>query len=479
MGVRWRQGEDGGKYGAYLAGKRVVIVGPAASLTGRGLGPEIDSYDVVVRLNLASPVPEELKSDIGSRTDVLYHVLLDKRHANVLGRDHSRSETQAWRNDGVKWLVTRQQPGHERIRRIRPHLGTMPLITMPPRLLADVRLATGVTPNTGTLAIAHLLSLGVASLHVTGFDFYATGYYVGYGGFDEAQAALGVKAYGSWSQGPYTRQPHPQEVQMRYLAELSRSDQRLTFDEIASARLGLVPDGEQIVALVPMKDHSERVPGKNIRDLCGKPLLYYVLDTLHRSRRINGVVVDTDSEVIAALVRQHHPRTEILMRPAELRGDLVTANDLIKWDMTQVEGEHFGQFHATSPLLTPETVDRIVAAYFDSPEHDSLMTVTEHHFWLFRADGTPINSDTGKLVRSQDLEPLFEDNSAAHLFSRSSFAATGSRIGERVQMFPMSKVEAIDIDYEEDFVLAEAVMRSRQVTEIRKPRNPYEKRRAA
>src|SRR5690606_22349263 len=99
----------------------------------------------------------------------------------------------------------------------------------------------------------------------------------------------------------------------------------------------------------------------------------------HKAQRVSEVVVDTDSEEIARLVREYHPSSTVLMRPDFLRdGDSVTGNDLIKWEISQVEGEHFGQFHVTSPLITPQTIDCTVAAYFDCIEtYDSLMTVTE------------------------------------------------------------------------------------------------------
>src|SRR5690606_18097197 len=104
---------------AYLTGKRVVLVGPAASLTGRRQGAEIDAYDVVVRLNLSAPTPPEQAADLGSRTDVLYHTLFNSRLAAAAGQQHSRQQIQAWKGDGVRFVVTRQQPEHDRVRRFR------------------------------------------------------------------------------------------------------------------------------------------------------------------------------------------------------------------------------------------------------------------------------------------------------------------------------------------------------------------------
>src|SRR5690606_14635184 len=129
-----------------------------------------------------------------------------------------------------------------------------------------------------------------------------------------------------WGQTGSTREIHRQDGQKDYLAKLYRKEPRLAFDDVAAAALGLQSPGPCIVALVPMKGESERVPGKNMRMLAGKPLLYWTLRALHESARVSRVVVDTDSEDIAALVCQEFPRTQVLMRPEELQGQMVTGN---------------------------------------------------------------------------------------------------------------------------------------------------------
>lgn len=448
-------------FSEFVAGRSVALVGPAASLMGRGQGELIDSHDIVVRLNLGCPVHAGQERDLGFRTDVLYHVLFNPRLARAAGQQHTPRQVRGWVDAGVKFLCTRQDAEHDRVRRFRPVLGDLlPLVVMPSSFKDPIKRATGTNPNTGTLAIAHLIAADAGSLWVTGFDFYTTGYQVGYGGFGAARAAKGTGG-GDW--GLKAHVPHKQEGQMQFLADLARKDPRLTFDDLAAERLGLLPPPPSVTALVPMKGQSERVPGKNVRDLCGKPLLFWTLDALHKARRVERVVVDTDSDEIAALVAELHPATVILRRPGHLLGGNVTGNPLTEWEMTQVDGEHFLQTHVTNPLLKPETVDAAVEKYFTAIDvsHDSLFAVTEHHFRLFRADGRPLNHNPAQLARSQDLEPLYEDNSNLYVFSRTSFERAGGRIGCSPQMFPMSKVEAIDIDYEDDFALAEALMSRR------------------
>src|SRR5690606_11456102 len=155
-----------------------------------------------------------------------------------------------------------------------------------------------------------------------------------------------------------TKVPHEQPGQMAWLASID--DPRLTWDRIAAERLGLVEPPPSVIALVPMKRHSERVPDKNIRDLCGKPLLFWALDALHKARRVSQVVVDTDDDEIERLVLEHHPATTVIRRPDRLKGGAVNGNDLIRWELTQIKGDHFAQVHVTAPLLTPGTIDAAV-----------------------------------------------------------------------------------------------------------------------
>jgi CMP-N-acetylneuraminic acid synthetase len=442
----------------YLAGKSVVLVGPAASLTGRGQGADIDAHDVVIRMNLSCPTPPRSAVDLGSRTDVLYHVLFNPRLSRAAGQKHTAAQLDSWKADGVRFVVTRQEAGHDRVKRFRRILGDQfPLVVMSAEFKSGVRGPCGTNPNTGTLAIAHLLTMPIASLHVTGFDFYDSTYQVGYGGFSHARAAKGGGT-GNW--GLSEQVPHDQRGQITYLAAIN--DPRLTWDRLAAECLGHVERPPTVTALVPMKGQSERVPGKNVRDLCGKPLLFWTLDALHRSRRIGQVVVDTDDDHIAELVTDHHPETLVIRRPVRLRGGRVTGNRLTEWALTKLEGEHFLQTHCTNPLLTSNTIDRAIDAYFAGVnDHDSLFGVTEHHVRLYDADGVPVNHEPSQLARSQDLEPLYEDNSNLYVFSRRSFADAAGRIGRRPQMFPMSRLEAVDIDYEDDFELAEALMARR------------------
>jgi len=218
-----------------------------------------------------------------------------------------------------------------------------------------------------------------------------------------------------------------------------------------------------VTALLPMKAHSERVPNKNIRICAGRPLYHWVAGVLQSSELVEQILIDTDSEMIAADAARHFSKARIIARPAALQGDFVSMNAIIAYDLQQAAGEHFLQTHSTNPLLSRATLERAISDYFQSlGAHDSLFSTTRIQSRLYWQTGEPVNHNPSELARTQDLAPVFEENSNLYLFSRASFAAAGSRrIGIRPQMFAMHKLEAVDIDEEADWQLAEALLRLR------------------
>lgn len=218
---------------------------------------------------------------------------------------------------------------------------------------------------------------------------------------------------------------------------------------------------KKFTAIVPMKGHSLRLPNKNIKNFDGKPLFYWVIRSLFTSKFISGVVVDTESLVIEKLCRKYFPNIEITRRPKNLRGDSVSVNKIIAYDLGLIEGEFFVQTHSTNPLLKAETIDVAIKRFLSSRKFDSLFAVNEIKSRLFDSRLRPINHNLNKLTRTQDLDPIYEDNSNFYIFTRDSFKKTGSRIGKKAGIFVMDKLESVDIDTLVDFKLAEAIFKLR------------------
>lgn len=215
----------------------------------------------------------------------------------------------------------------------------------------------------------------------------------------------------------------------------------------------------RVVALVPMRHVSERVPGKNYRLLAGRPLYAHILDTLCRCPELAEVVVDTDSPVIWEGVQRAFPKVRLIERPGRLRGGGISTNEIILHDIGVVEARFYLQTHCTNPLLRSETVSAAIAAFLATfPDHDSLFSVTRLQRRLWDAQVRPVNHDPTVLLRTQDLPPLYEENSCLYLFERETFLARRNRLGARPRMFEMDPIESWDIDDERDFEIAEALM---------------------
>jgi CMP-N-acetylneuraminic acid synthetase len=218
----------------------------------------------------------------------------------------------------------------------------------------------------------------------------------------------------------------------------------------------------RVVALVPMRHDSERVPGKNYRPLGGRPLFHHVVDALRASGRVDQVVIDTDSPVIAADAAETFPDVTVLDRPEELRGGDVPMNDVLLHDVGQVSADLYLQTHSTNPLLRADTIRRAVDEFLSArDEHDSLFSVTPLQTRLWTADGAPINHDPAVLLRTQDLPPVMEENSCLYLFTGAGLVERGTRIGERPLLFPIDPEEAWDIDDELDWRIVELLYSER------------------
>jgi CMP-N-acetylneuraminic acid synthetase len=212
----------------------------------------------------------------------------------------------------------------------------------------------------------------------------------------------------------------------------------------------------RIVGLVPMRHESERVPGKNYRSFAGKPLYHHVISALLSCPFIDKVVIDTDSPVIMSDAAQHYPEVSVIERPEHLRGGTVSMNDVLLHDIEKIEADLYIQTHATNPLMSTETISAAVRCYLDNRSaYDSLFSVTKVRARLWDRNGKAINHDPFVLLRTQDLPPVYQENSCLYLFTKDTLKIRSNRIGERPFMWEMDQLDAWDIDEEVDFQIAE------------------------
>lgn len=219
----------------------------------------------------------------------------------------------------------------------------------------------------------------------------------------------------------------------------------------------------KITALVPMRHHSQRVPGKNYRLLDGKPLYQHILDTLQHVPEIDQIVVDTDSQEIITGLRQHFPHVVIIDRPQSLRADTISMNDILLYDISQSEGDLYLQTHSTNPLLKASTISRAIHTLIDAlPEKDSLFSVTRLQTRLYDQNGKAINHDPKVLIQTQDLPPVYEENSCIYIFPPETLQQNRTRIGKHPILFETDPQESWDIDEEIDFKMVEMIVAARK-----------------
>jgi CMP-N-acetylneuraminic acid synthetase len=218
----------------------------------------------------------------------------------------------------------------------------------------------------------------------------------------------------------------------------------------------------KVAVLIPMKGNSERVRNKNMRSFADRPLYHAVVSELSQSIYNPIIVINTDSQIIKSDLAECFPLVRVIDRPTNLIGDFVPMNDIIGYDITQIDSDLYVQTHSTNPLMLASTLDLAISKFIDLKSvYDSVFSVTKLQTRLYWKDGQPINHNPAELIRTQDLPPVYEENSNFFIFTRDSFINSGGkRIGSKPLMFEIDKIEAIDIDEPIDFTIAEILYKS-------------------
>jgi CMP-N-acetylneuraminic acid synthetase len=218
-------------------------------------------------------------------------------------------------------------------------------------------------------------------------------------------------------------------------------------------------DKVTIAALVPMRHHSQRVEGKNYRLLGDKPLFHHILHTLMDCPQIDAIVVDTDSQPIMDGLRANFPRVQIIERPPHLRADAISMNEILAYDASRFKADFYLQTHSTNPLLRAESISNAIQTMLANyPAYDSLFSVTRVQTRLWDQLGRAINHNPDILLQTQDLPPVYEENSCIYIFTESILNTRRNRLGNRPMLFEIPPNEAWDIDDEIDFQITEFLL---------------------
>lgn len=210
----------------------------------------------------------------------------------------------------------------------------------------------------------------------------------------------------------------------------------------------------KVVAVVPAKGSSDRLPNKNTMLLDGEPLFLRALKNLARTPAIDEVWLDTESDEIAALAVE--VACEVLRRDPALATNRTDGNALLLNEVAHVEADVYVQALCTSPFLRPATIERAVRAVLDHPERwDSAVAVVREKQYPWR-DGRPAYP-LDRIPNSVDLPDTVRESMGLYVITREAALRTGRRIGEHPCAIELEPLEAIDVNHPEDFELARLV----------------------
>lgn len=209
----------------------------------------------------------------------------------------------------------------------------------------------------------------------------------------------------------------------------------------------------KVVALIPIKLGSKRVPGKNIKPFFdGTPLMHFIQRTCLESKLIDEVYIYCSDDAVKDYVL---PGVTYLKRPAFLDADSVNANDFIREFMKTVDADIYVNAHTTSPFAKVETIDDCISKVA-SGEYDSAFCAENIKTFMW-SKGKPMNFDPDHFPRTQDLPDIYGETSIAYVFTKESFLKNNRRLGVKPFIKEVGKIEAMDIDYPEDFEMANAI----------------------
>ena len=210
------------------------------------------------------------------------------------------------------------------------------------------------------------------------------------------------------------------------------------------------------VALIPIKLNNQRVPGKNIKRFSdGTPMMSLIQKTCLNASKIDEIYVYCSNEAVKKYIL---PGINFLKRPVFLDNDGINSNDIIREFIKVVDSDIYVETHATGPFTQSRSIDACVEAVA-SGEYDSAFLAKRIQEFLWQ-DGCPMNFDIQNFPRTQDLIPIFSEAPGAYVFSKESFIKYNRRVGVKPYIHEVSEIESRDVDYPEDFEIANAIYMS-------------------
>jgi N-acylneuraminate cytidylyltransferase len=229
------------------------------------------------------------------------------------------------------------------------------------------------------------------------------------------------------------------------------------------------------IAFIPVRCGSKSIPFKNIKDFCGKPLVYWNLEALQNSQNIDKIFVATDCEEIKSVVNSFgFSKVKVYDRDPQNASDTASTESVMLEFINKNnfdDNDLFILVQATSPLTQTKDFDEAIAT-LKSNQADSLLTCVRMKRFYWNEDGTPYNYDYKNRPRRQDFNGILMENGAFYINSIANIKQHKNRLSGKIAIYEMEEFTAIELDEEDDWLIAEKLMRKHILSkrEIAKPK---------
>jgi N-acylneuraminate cytidylyltransferase len=227
-----------------------------------------------------------------------------------------------------------------------------------------------------------------------------------------------------------------------------------------------------VVAFIPVRGGSKSIPLKNIKILCGKPLVYWSVSALERTMAIDEIIVATDSDEIERVVLSfNYAKTKIYRRSAENASDTATTESVMLEYIGKSElndNDIFILVQATSPLTESKHFSEAFELYCNK-HYNSLLSCVRNYRFFWNEDGSSKNYDYQQRPRRQDFNGQLMENGSFYINTVGNIKQSKNRLSGRIGIYEMPEYTATEIDEPDDWMILERVMQKYIVS--KKPRN--------
>ena len=220
----------------------------------------------------------------------------------------------------------------------------------------------------------------------------------------------------------------------------------------------------KILALIPARGNSKRIRNKNLKNLNGKPLIFWSIEAAKKSKYVKEICVTSDSSAILKYAKKQMIKT--IFRPKKLANDIIHADEAMvhAYKSLNENFDYVIMLQPTCPLRTAKHIDEALEKiyYF---KKDSLLSVCKNSYFVWKESKNnfkPINYDLKKRPRHQDVN-FYQENGAIYIAKSNILLKNRNRLGGKIDIYVMSEESSLDIDTLNDLKKAKDFMKKNKI----------------